>query len=142
MQYKYVTVMKSCAAFMNDSLFCQRCDCHKLTDGVLPPLLSFCLVFLSNVFLSISDVFVSALYDLFSSYLSSILVFSPTTFNVSCIFLFNVIISCGVLSFSFCVTSKLTYKRGLSFYCCVSSFLSCVYSFFLASHCVFSLCYV
>lgn len=39
-QYKYVTVMKSCAAFMNDSLFCQHCDCHKLTDVILPPLLS------------------------------------------------------------------------------------------------------
>lgn len=38
-QYKHVTVMKSCAAFMNDSpLLCQCCDCHKLTDGVLPPL--------------------------------------------------------------------------------------------------------
>lgn len=33
MQYKYVTVLESCAAFMNDSLFCQRCDCHKLPDG-------------------------------------------------------------------------------------------------------------
>lgn len=40
---KHLAVMKSCAAFMNDSpLLCQSCDCHKLTDGTLPPSLSLC----------------------------------------------------------------------------------------------------
>lgn len=40
------------------SLLCQRCDCHKLTDGELPPSLSGCLFFLSGAFLTLSDVFV------------------------------------------------------------------------------------
>lgn len=149
------------------SLLCQRCDCHKLTDGILPPSLPFCLVFLSDAFLSLSDVFVFAV--LFSvtfslitsawfwfalhrpltlaafshlSYLFSYVALSflfllfhcwcccePSLFFWFWFFFFSIPF---LLEIFFTLEFAVAYKRALSF-CYLSFFLSCAYSFSLAS---------
>lgn len=133
------------------SLFCQRCDCHKLTDGILPPLLvlSFkCLSVCLRCF-CISVFYAASLSELIqrwrlASFSSSTFLFcccasclwfpSSSCCESSCM-LYCLILTLGNISHSVCC---IFIKSLSSFYRSVL----CLFLFLFVSHSVFSLCYV